>query len=127
MKDESTILLSIYNALSHWFHLFGAWVQAVAPEVLLTTRGICHLVIFLIIAGYRKKTDRHRQFVGLMAGMLAGANLAEAYRIAVNYTSFLALAQFPLTVSMLGFMFFTIYSRGNMAKLIPPRFDRLVR
>lgn len=124
MKDDAS---TIIETLSAWMHGIFAWVQAVAPEVLLTTRGICHLVIFLIIAGYRKKTDRHRQFVGLMAGILAGANLAEAYRIAVNYTSFLALAQFPLTICMVGFMFFVVYSRGNMAKLIPPRLDRILR
>lgn len=124
MKDEAT---TIMQTLSAWAQGLFAWVQAVAPEVLLTTRGLCHLVIFMIIAGYRKKTDRHRQFVGLMAGILAGANLAEAYRIAVNYTSFLALAQFPLTICMVGFMFFVVYSRGNMAKLIPPRLDRILR
>lgn len=124
MKDDAS---TIIETLAIWMNGVLAWVQAIAPEVLLTTRGVCHLVIFLIIAGYRKKTDRHRRFVGLMAGMLAGANLAEAYRIAVNYASFLALAQFPLTICMVAFMFFVVYSRGNMAKLIPPRFDRLVR
>ena len=124
MRDE---LSKFFETIAGWLHSAMAWVQAVAPEVLLTTRGICHLVVFLIIIGYRKKTDRHRHWVGLMAGILAGSNLAEAYRIIINYNAFLALAQFPLTVSMLGFMFFTIYSRGNMAKLIPPRLDRMIR
>lgn len=124
MKDET---IGVLVTLTYWAHSLGAWVQTVAPEVLLTTRGICHLVVFIIIAGYRKQTDRHRQYVGLMAGILAGANLAEAYRIIINYSDFLALAQLPLTISMLGFTFFTIYSKGNMAKLIPPRFDRAAR
>ena len=124
MRDDQ---IGIYEAIGRWAHAFGEWVQTFAPEAMLSTRGLCHLIIFLVIAGYRKKTDRHRRFVGLMAGLLAGANLAEAYRITVNFSSFAALTQYPLTVVMIGFLFFVIYSRGNMAKLIPPRLDRLVR
>ena len=51
----------------------------------------------------------------------------KAYRITVNFSSFAALTQYPLTVVMIGFLFFVIYSRGNVAKLIPPRLNRILR
>ncbi|MBF8746885.1 phage holin family protein [Pseudomonas monteilii] len=123
MKDDT----GIYAAIGHWAQSFGEWAQSFAPEAMLSTRALCHFAIFLVIAGYRKKTDHHRRIVGLMAGLLAGANLAEAYRITVNFSSFAALTQYPLTVVMIGFLFFVIYSRGNVAKLIPPRLNRILR
>lgn len=126
MKDEST-LTTLWLALAHWGHAFGNWVQAVAPEFLLTTRGVCHLLIFIFIVGYRKKTDHHRKVVGLVAGIIAGASLAEAYRIIVNYGAFLLNVQVPLTVFVAGILFFVMYAKGNMARFIPKRFDRASR
>lgn len=105
--------------LPEWIHSCAIWLDGVIPDVLLSTRGICHLLIFLVVAGYKSGNARHRKTVGIIAATFAGANAAEAYRVAVNFTQFSAVVQPPLTLVMLCVLFFVIYARGNVARMLP--------
>ncbi len=118
---------SIFQLLGGWADSLAIWLDGVIPEFLLGTRGVCHLLVFLVVAGYRKQTDRHRRVIGIMAAIFAGANIAEAYRVAVNFNSFAALAQYPLTLVMLCVLFFVLYAKGNVARMLPPRLSDMLK
>jgi hypothetical protein len=100
-----------------------AWLANVMPDFLLGTRGVCHMLIFLFVVGYQAPTNSHRKAVGTVAGIFAGANAAEAYRIAYNFQTFTAVVQPPLTLVMVCVLFFVIYARGNVARMLPRRFS----
>lgn len=102
-----------------WVNAFAMWLDSVIPDVLLSTRGICHLLIFLVVAGYQGGNAKHRKVIGIIAAIFAGANAAEAYRVAVNFNQFSAVVQPPLTMVMLCVLFFVIYARGNVARMLP--------
>jgi hypothetical protein len=111
----SGLLVLAYEALS--------WLGSVMPDFLLGTRGVCHLLICLFVVGYLAPTTNHRKAVGTVAGIFAGANAAEAYRIATNFSTFTAVVQPPLTLVMVCVLFFVIYARGNVARMLPRRFS----
>lgn len=103
-----------------------AWLGSVMPDFLLGTRGVCHLLIFLFVVGYQAPTTNHRKAVGIVAGIFAGANAAEAYRIAYNFSSFTTIVQPPLTLVMLCVLFFVVYARGNVARMLPRRIKEMM-
>ena len=115
----SAIGLYIYQAL--------VWVADVMPVVLLGTRGVCHLLIVLLVVGYKAPTNNHRRTIGTVAGIFAGANAAEAYRIAYNFASFSSIVQPPLTLVMLCVLFFVGYARGNVATMLPRHLVRYIK
>lgn len=96
-----------------------AWTAEAMPSFWLGTRGVCHLLVFLLVVGYQAPTTKHRTVVGVVAGVFSGANAAEAYRVASNFNSFTVIVQPPLTVVMLCVLFFVLYARGNMARMLP--------
>lgn len=110
---------TFYLLLATWCYQGLSWMASVIPEVLLGTRGTCHLLIFMLVVGYRSPYQEHRRIIGAIAGIFAGANAAEAYRIAMNFGTFSSIVQPPLTIIMLCFLFFIAYARGNVAKLLP--------
>ncbi|MEG5263248.1 phage holin family protein [Pseudomonas sp. JDS28PS106] len=115
------------SACAVYAYQFLAWLGNVMPEFMLGSRGVCHLLIFLFVVGYQAPTNSHRKIVGMVAGAFAGANAAEAYRIAYNFTTFSALSQPPLTLVMLCVLFFVIYARGNMGRILPKKAVELIR
>lgn len=110
-----------------YFHSFAMWLDAVIPDALLTTRGICHFLVCVAVAGYRKATGKHRKIIGIIAAAFAGANLAEALRIAAKFHEFSSVVQPPLTIIMICILFFVLYARGNMARMLPPRLSDMLR
>jgi|GEM_PF-1302946 len=106
---------------------FLDWLGSVMPEFLLGSRGVCHLLIFLCVVGYQAPTTQHRKTVGIVAGVFAGANAAEAFRVAVNFNTFAAVVQPPLTLVMICVLFFVVYARGNVARMLPRKFSGFVR
>lgn len=114
------------NEILYYIHEALNWLASVMPDFLLGTRGVCHLLIFLFVVGYQAPTNTHRKAVGTVAGIFAGANAAEAYRIAYNFTSFTSVVQPPLTLVMVCVLFFVIYARGNVARMLPRRITELM-
>ncbi|WP_434681338.1 phage holin family protein [Pseudomonas sp. R1-18] len=115
------------NEFLQWVNAVAIWLDSVIPDVLLGTRGTCHLLIFLVVAGYQSGTAKHRKLIGAIAAAFAGANAAEAYRVAVNFNQFSAVVQPPLTLVMLCVLFFVIYARGNVARMLPRSFTDMIR
>jgi ABC-type dipeptide/oligopeptide/nickel transport system permease component len=114
------------NELIDLAHQALSWLSSVTPDFLLGARGVCHLLIFLFVVGYQAPTNSHRKAVGTVAGIFAGANAAEAYRIAYNFDSFTAVVQPPLTLVMVCVLFFVIYARGNVARMLPRRISDMI-
>jgi len=110
----------VYSAILAMICQFLAFIYQVAPSLLLTTRGSCHLLIFLLVVGYKAPEGSvHKRVIGFCAGIFAGANAAEAYRVAYNFDSFIAYSQPPLVIIMIGVLFFVAYAKGNLAKFLP--------
>ncbi|AIR90513.1 phage holin family protein [Pseudomonas cremoricolorata] len=110
-----------------YFHAFAMWLDGVIPDALLTIRGSCHFLIFLAVAGYRKATGKHRRVIGGIAFAFAGANFTESIRVIYKFNEFSSVVQPPLTIIMLCILFFVLYARGNMARLLPPRLSDMLR
>lgn len=106
-------------AFLYYANLALCWVSDAFPDFVLGTRGVCHLIICLFVVGYHAPDNNHRKIIGVFAGIFAGANAAEAYRVAYNFNSFVGVVQPPLTLVMVCVLFFVVYSRGNMAKILP--------
>lgn len=115
------------SAIGLYAYQFVVWIGNVMPEVLLSTRGICHLLIFMFVVGYKAPTQNHRKIIGAVAGIFAGANAAEAYRIAYNFTTFSSFVQPPLTLVMVCVLFFVAYARGNVAAMLPRHLVRYIK
>ena len=107
------------NDLTLWIHAAAEWLDDIIPDLMLSTRGLCHLLIFVVVAGYKSSHARHRKIIGILAATFAGANAAEAYRVAVNFSQFSTVVQPPLTLVMLCVLFFVMYARGNVARMLP--------
>jgi len=118
---------ALFNAVGLYLMQLMAWLSSVMPDVLLATRGVCHLSIFLLVVGYKAPTSNHRKVIGIVAGIFAGANAAEAYRIAYNFTTFSSFVQPPLTLVMVCVLFFVAYAKGNMAAMLPGRLVRFIK
>lgn len=114
-------------AIMIYLHQLIMWLANVMPDFLLGSRGVCHLLIFLFVVGYQAPTNSHRKMVGAFAGIFAGANAAEAYRIAYNFNSFSVFVQPPLTLVMLCVLFFVVYARGNVARMLPRSMTGIIK
>lgn len=98
---------------------FSIWIYNLMPDLLVGTRGFCHLAIFFVVLGYRAPIEtKHRKFIGACAGAFAGSNIAEFGRICNNFHSFSAAAEPPLTIIFIFVLFFVVHARGNMAKFL---------
>lgn len=89
---------------------------------LVVIRCLMLLVIAITLCSYRDPTARHRPVVSIMATMAAGSSLGWAVHSALmlqHQALADARAEFWPTLFVLCALIPIIYSRGNVAKLLP--------
>lgn len=88
--------------------------------ILLAIRWLSHVICFLVLVSFRDQSATHRPGVSWFAVGLMASNLALAWQILTTWPALLAAgAQWPLTVFCVCVCAAVIYTRGNVARLLP--------
>ena len=101
----------------------------VIPLIFLSIRGICHFLIFLRVFTYTAHgCGKHRQGVGIVAGLFAGFNLMEALRIVGALMSPAPIGEdLYLPGQMLFITAFIFWANGNIGRFIPSKILQRLR